>query len=568
MTSLPLSPGLKIGIYDEHEQAIASMDTAEDSSQASEPCDDSGSSSSGSDSESDNNNASSSSSSSNEDEGSSPKCAICLYKLKTQLLGTPKSCSHTFCLLCIQEWTKNVNTCPIDRKTFQSICVKEALEGPILREEPISKDKKEVKEPEILVFDTQTFCERCGSGEQEDSLLLCDGCDLGYHTYCLNPVLNAVPSGRWYCPTCSSNGLHSDYLINRESVSRTIEYVRIVKRVRRQRGSTRTASHKKRRSKKLTKRQRRKIKRDVKKRELKKKREEASIFDGPAGFSLFSDPNGLINIEDDEEHTPIPSTSVMTPAEAYRSLLEASKKDTKKVIAADETGCDLLSTIIGESSSWKKTAVKRQTEFNPRKEIYTKSEHIAGPSSSVISTMASRSIMLNKELAKKKVATDKKSPNKESNPVKNKNVKKNLDYLFESPENEPSTSSSNLSNGVTVAPIESKMTSSSVKCKESTNSIEVMKNKKMISQTSNKQLESKVKFQNEIAATVKKYLKPQYLKNIISKESYKIIMSKSVDKVYQGSKDRTQKLCENNIKHLVLAYVDRYKIDDSKRAQA
>ncbi|CAB4061035.1 PHRF1 [Lepeophtheirus salmonis] len=435
------------------------MDTAEDSSQASEPCDDSGSSSSGSDSESDNNNASSSSSSSNEDEGSSPKCAICLYKLKTQLLGTPKSCSHTFCLLCIQEWTKNVNTCPIDRKTFQSICVKEALEGPILREEPISKDKKEVKEPEILVFDTQTFCERCGSGEQEDSLLLCDGCDLGYHTYCLNPVLNAVPSGR-------------------------------------------------------------------------------------------CDPNGLINIEDDEEHTPIPSTSVMTPAEAYRSLLEASKKDTKK------------------SSSWKKTAVKRQTEFNPRKEIYTKSEHIAGPSSSVISTMASRSIMLNKELAKKKVATDKKSPNKESNPVKNKNVKKNLDYLFESPENEPSTSSSNLSNGVTVAPIESKMTSSSVKCKESTNSIEVMKNKKMISQTSNKQLESKVKFQNEIAATVKKYLKPQYLKNIISKESYKIIMSKSVDKVYQGSKDRTQKLCENNIKHLVLAYVDRYKIDDSKRAQA
>lgn len=45
-------------------------------------------------------------------------------------------------------------------------------------------------------------CLVCGSGGEEDRLLLCDGCDDSYHTFCLIPPLHDVPKGDWRCPKC------------------------------------------------------------------------------------------------------------------------------------------------------------------------------------------------------------------------------------------------------------------------------------------------------------------------------------------------------------------------------
>ena len=42
----------------------------------------------------------------------------------------------------------------------------------------------------------------CGSGEYDDELLLCDGCDASFHTFCLDPPLPSIPPGDWRCPTC------------------------------------------------------------------------------------------------------------------------------------------------------------------------------------------------------------------------------------------------------------------------------------------------------------------------------------------------------------------------------
>jgi hypothetical protein len=36
-------------------------------------------------------------------------------------------------------------------------------------------------------------------------MLLCDGCDHGYHMFCLEPPLVAVPKGDWFCPGCSTS---------------------------------------------------------------------------------------------------------------------------------------------------------------------------------------------------------------------------------------------------------------------------------------------------------------------------------------------------------------------------
>jgi PHD-finger len=33
-------------------------------------------------------------------------------------------------------------------------------------------------------------------------MLLCDGCDAPFHTFCLQPILAHIPKGRWYCPSC------------------------------------------------------------------------------------------------------------------------------------------------------------------------------------------------------------------------------------------------------------------------------------------------------------------------------------------------------------------------------
>uniref|UniRef100_A0A4W4H236 [histone H3]-trimethyl-L-lysine(4) demethylase n=1 Tax=Electrophorus electricus TaxID=8005 RepID=A0A4W4H236_ELEEL len=46
------------------------------------------------------------------------------------------------------------------------------------------------------------MCMSCGRGDEEDRLLLCDGCDDSYHTFCLIPPLQDVPKGDWRCPKC------------------------------------------------------------------------------------------------------------------------------------------------------------------------------------------------------------------------------------------------------------------------------------------------------------------------------------------------------------------------------
>ena len=47
-------------------------------------------------------------------------------------------------------------------------------------------------------------CERCGSGDGDGNILLCDQCDRGFHLFCLVPRLCAVPDGNWCAPACDA----------------------------------------------------------------------------------------------------------------------------------------------------------------------------------------------------------------------------------------------------------------------------------------------------------------------------------------------------------------------------
>ncbi|XP_040018665.2 uncharacterized protein phrf1 isoform X1 [Gasterosteus aculeatus] len=137
------------------------------------------------------------------------KCPICLNSFSSQPVATPESCEHYFCLDCILAWAKNANSCPVDRIAFNSIYLRKCYGGKVKKMITVQKPVKEGLEEVIDVDLEQTRCEVCRGSDREDRLLLCDGCDAGYHMECLTPPLDSVPVEEWFCPGCEASNRHS-----------------------------------------------------------------------------------------------------------------------------------------------------------------------------------------------------------------------------------------------------------------------------------------------------------------------------------------------------------------------
>lgn len=54
-----------------------------------------------------------------------------------------------------------------------------------------------------------TACTVCNSLDNDEKMLLCDGCNIGCHIFCHTPKLNAVPEGDWFCKRCAMNSISS-----------------------------------------------------------------------------------------------------------------------------------------------------------------------------------------------------------------------------------------------------------------------------------------------------------------------------------------------------------------------
>ncbi|KAK1769366.1 hypothetical protein QBC33DRAFT_557412 [Phialemonium atrogriseum] len=117
-------------------------------------------------------------------------------------------CGHMLHDICLREWSEKANSCPICRQSFHLVHVYDKVGGTLLSSYEV-EDKKQVAEfdpqawldenPEEEELDT-TPCPVCNAADQEDLLLLCDGCDTPYHTYCIG--LDSVPHGAWFCMEC------------------------------------------------------------------------------------------------------------------------------------------------------------------------------------------------------------------------------------------------------------------------------------------------------------------------------------------------------------------------------
>ncbi|XP_054741421.1 lysine-specific demethylase lid [Anastrepha obliqua] len=62
--------------------------------------------------------------------------------------------------------------------------------------------QKKVLDPQLVDPLLKYICHICNRGDVEESMLLCDGCDDSYHTFCLLPPLSSIPKGEWLCPRC------------------------------------------------------------------------------------------------------------------------------------------------------------------------------------------------------------------------------------------------------------------------------------------------------------------------------------------------------------------------------
>ena len=50
-----------------------------------------------------------------------------------------------------------------------------------------------------------TCCKICLTSVDDGQMLLCDGCDELFHCQCLDPPLDSIPEGDWFCEICSSH---------------------------------------------------------------------------------------------------------------------------------------------------------------------------------------------------------------------------------------------------------------------------------------------------------------------------------------------------------------------------
>ncbi|KAK2716692.1 uncharacterized protein LOC136039595 [Artemia franciscana] len=81
--------------------------------------------------------------------------------------------------------------CENDEKTLES-----------QKGKPTRRKSKKAAAMYKMHYIDETFCEICIRIDDEETMLLCDSCNDGYHIGCLQPPLKTVPSTNWFCSTC------------------------------------------------------------------------------------------------------------------------------------------------------------------------------------------------------------------------------------------------------------------------------------------------------------------------------------------------------------------------------
>lgn len=96
------------------------------------------------------------------------------------------------------------STTGIKRPNMDRSSSNDSSEGETPSTSPKKAKKKCTKSSKKDYNIESIHCLVCERGDDEAMMLLCDGCDDSYHTYCLFPPLKEIPKGDWRCPLCVS----------------------------------------------------------------------------------------------------------------------------------------------------------------------------------------------------------------------------------------------------------------------------------------------------------------------------------------------------------------------------
>lgn len=144
------------------------------------------------------------------------KCYICLGPFEDQRVGSLEQCQHEFCLECIFQWSKNANTCPVDRTSFTVIHQKRRIGGTIQKKIKVTSPKSPEEEEDLGLA---VICENCGRSDRRHRILVCSLCESGFHMNCLRPAVSERPDGLWVCPDCELGVIQPDSLADEAGIS-------------------------------------------------------------------------------------------------------------------------------------------------------------------------------------------------------------------------------------------------------------------------------------------------------------------------------------------------------------
>mmetsp|Transcript_20830 Transcript_20830/g.45103 ORF Transcript_20830/g.45103 Transcript_20830/m.45103 type:complete len:1545 (+) Transcript_20830:73-4707(+) len=68
----------------------------------------------------------------------------------------------------------------------------------------VTNKPAEVEDKNVEFTGKNSCCSVCNCGLKGEDMLVCDGCDYLFHFKCLDPPLNDVPEGEWFCDACLS----------------------------------------------------------------------------------------------------------------------------------------------------------------------------------------------------------------------------------------------------------------------------------------------------------------------------------------------------------------------------
>ncbi|CAM9679400.1 unnamed protein product, partial [Ectocarpus sp. 4 AP-2014] len=71
--------------------------------------------------------------------------------------------------------------------------------------DPAVPDSLQAGDPNGHPLD-QGGCFVCKKNDKQDLILLCDGCEGEYHTFCVDPPLRKIPDDEWFCEHCKATG--------------------------------------------------------------------------------------------------------------------------------------------------------------------------------------------------------------------------------------------------------------------------------------------------------------------------------------------------------------------------